>query len=174
MEGITEGFLLSLQNYMLCCVCVRGDICISLRVFKNNKIHSSPNWNLLLLPFCACRTNLYCNAFQVTKNSCSLWKIFLICLLACLVATAITALAFYFGHFGNSTNTTIVVHTDGRSCQDPCVSPSTPSPTTTPSPGPGTSPSPDTTTPSLSSTPPTSTTVMPITTPEHVVEIDYD
>ncbi|XP_032741395.1 dynactin-associated protein [Rattus rattus] len=124
---------------------------------------------------CGCRSHhVTCELHQVTKNSCSLWKIFLICLLACLVATAITALAFYFGHFGSSTNTTIVVHTDGRSCQDPCVSPSTPSPTTTPSPGPGASPSPDTTAPSLSSTPPTSTTVMPITTTEHDVEIDYE
>lgn len=128
-----------------------------------------------LLPFCVCRNNDSCNAFQVTKNRCSLWKVFLICLLACLVATSITALAFYFGPFGNSNNTTIVIHTDGRSCQDPCASPSTSSPTTIPSPRPDTTPSPtNTTTPALPTTLPTFTTVMTSTSTEHDVEIELD
>nr|XP_034374439.1 dynactin-associated protein-like [Arvicanthis niloticus] len=124
---------------------------------------------------CGCRSHhVICELHQVTKNPCSLWKIFLICLLACLVATAITALALYFGPFGNPTNTTIVIHTDGRSCQDPCTSPSTPSSTTVSSAGPGTSPLPiNTTTPALPTTPSTFTTTMPSTTTEHEVDIEY-
>uniref|UniRef100_A0A8C6IHP8 Dynactin associated protein n=1 Tax=Mus spicilegus TaxID=10103 RepID=A0A8C6IHP8_MUSSI len=125
---------------------------------------------------CDCRSHhVTCELHQVTKNRCSLWKVFLICLLACLVATSITALAFYFGPLGNSNNTTIVIHTDGRSCQDPCASPSTPSPTTIPSPGPDTTPSPtNTTTPALPTTLPTITTVMTSTSTEHDVEIELD
>ncbi|XP_051019514.1 dynactin-associated protein-like [Acomys russatus] len=123
---------------------------------------------------CGCRSHhVTCELHRVTKHPCSLWKIFLICLLACLVATAITALVFYFGPFGNPTNTTIVIHTDGRSSQDPCTTASTPSLTPTLPPGPETTPSPTSLpTPGLSTNPPTTTTM--VTSTEHEVEIEYE
>ncbi|KAL6035528.1 hypothetical protein STEG23_027809 [Scotinomys teguina] len=89
------------------------------------------------------------------------------------VATAITALAFYFGPFGNPNNTTIIIRTDGGSSQDPCTSASTPSLTSTPSLGPETTPSSTVTTPGSPTIPPTpTTTVMSTATTEHEVEIE--
>ncbi|XP_027258424.1 dynactin-associated protein [Cricetulus griseus] len=131
---------------------------------------------------CGCRSHhVTCELHPVTENPCSLWKIFLICLLACLVATAITVLAFYFGPFGNPNNTTIIINTDGRSSQDPCTSASTPSLTSTSPPGLETTPSSTTvTTPDSPTNPPTSppvpttTTTTTTTTTEHEVDIEYD
>ncbi|XP_036060384.1 dynactin-associated protein [Onychomys torridus] len=124
---------------------------------------------------CGCRSHhVTCELHPVPENPCSLWKIFLMCLLACLVATAITALAFYFGPFGNPNNTTIVIHTDGGSSQDPCTSASTPSLTSTPPSGPETTTSSAVTTPGSHTNPPTPTTVMTNTTTEHEVDIEYE
>ncbi|XP_055478826.1 dynactin-associated protein-like [Psammomys obesus] len=126
---------------------------------------------------CGCRSHyVACELHGVTKNPCSLWKIFLICLLACLLATAITALALYFRPFGNPTNTTIIINTDGRPSQEPCTSASTPSLTSTPSPGSETTaPSTSITTPAATTTTPTTTTtVTTIATTEHEAIIEYD
>lgn len=96
------------------------------------------------------------------------------CLLACLVATAITALAFYFGRFGNPTNTTIIIRTEGGASQDSCTTASTPS-LTSPPPEPETTPSSTTiTTPDSTPSSPTPTTEMANTTIEHEVDIEYD
>ncbi|KAM7320489.1 hypothetical protein ACRRTK_020932 [Alexandromys fortis] len=123
---------------------------------------------------CGCRSHhVTCELHSVKENSCSLWKIFVMCLLACLVATAITALAFYFGRFGNPTNTTIIIRTDGGSSQDSCTTAATPSLTS--SPAPETTPSSTTiTTPDSTPSPPTPTTEMANTTIEHEVEIEDD
>ncbi|KAK7822453.1 hypothetical protein U0070_001620 [Myodes glareolus] len=124
---------------------------------------------------CGCRSHhVTCELHSVKENSCSLWKIFVMCLLACLVATTITALAFYFGRFGNPTNTTIIIRTDGGSSQDSCTTASTPSLTSLP-PEPETTPS-STNITTQDSTPssPTPTTEMADTTIEHEVDIEYD
>ncbi|KAL1773427.1 dynactin-associated protein-like, partial [Sigmodon hispidus] len=127
---------------------------------------------------CLCRSHhVTCEVHPVAGNPCSLWKIFLMCLLACVVATTITALAFYFGPFGNPTNTTIVIHTDGSSNQNPCTTASTPSLTSTPTLGPETTssfPNITTPTPGSSPNPPTPTTVMTNATTEHEVDIEDD
>ncbi|XP_008833901.1 dynactin-associated protein-like [Nannospalax galili] len=111
---------------------------------------------------CGCRAHhLTCQPQQVIENSSSLWKTFLLCLLACLAATAIMALIFYFGPFGKPTsNTTIIIHTDGKSSQDLCTSAPTTSPTASPLTGlQTTSPSAPVTTPTSSTSTPTPTTM---------------
>ncbi|XP_057645241.1 dynactin-associated protein [Chionomys nivalis] len=125
---------------------------------------------------CGCRSHhVTCELHSVKEHSCSLWKIFVMCLLACLVATAITALASYYGRFGNPTNTTIIIRTDGGSSQDSCTTASTPSLISSPAPGPETTPSSTTiTTPDSTPSPPTPTAEMANTTIEHEVEIEDD
>lgn len=114
---------------------------------------------------------------MATGKPWSLWKICLVSLLACLIASAIVVLVLYFGHFGKPiSNTTIVIHTDGKSSQDGRIPSSTTSLTST-SPGPpstssstpvaGQSTSTGITTTSMETT--TSTTS---TTPVHKVVIE--
>ncbi|XP_011217303.1 dynactin-associated protein-like isoform X2 [Ailuropoda melanoleuca] len=72
----------------------------------------------------------------VTAKPWSLWKTFLVCLLACLIATTLVALVLYFVHFGKATNsTTIIIHADGKSNHVTCNPGSTPSPASSAPPG---------------------------------------
>ncbi|EHB06844.1 hypothetical protein GW7_11018, partial [Heterocephalus glaber] len=130
---------------------------------------------------CGCRLhNVIIQPQMATGKPWSLWKMSLVCLLACLIASAIAVLVLYFGHFGKPTsNTTIIIHADGKSSQDPGV----PAPTTPPAPSIPTGPQsimPSTLTASQST--PTSvptasleTTISITTTPTvHEVIIDED
>ncbi|XP_048219238.1 dynactin-associated protein-like [Perognathus longimembris pacificus] len=119
---------------------------------------------------CGCRShNVIFQPQKAASNRCSLWKTFLVCLLACLVATAITALAFYFGYFGKPiSNTTIILHIDGKSSQVTDLTPSTPSP------APPTTSPPESSPPSTPVDNPSSSTPAPATTIEHEAEIEID
>lgn len=76
------------------------------------------------------------NSLQVTAKPWSLWKTFLVCLLACLIATTLVVLVLYFVHFGKATNsTTIIIHADGKSNHVTCIPGSTPSPASSAPPG---------------------------------------
>uniref|UniRef100_A0A8C5KCB1 Dynactin associated protein n=1 Tax=Jaculus jaculus TaxID=51337 RepID=A0A8C5KCB1_JACJA len=114
---------------------------------------------------------------QATEHSWSLWKTFLMCVLACLVAMAITVLVFYFGPFGKATtNTTIIVHTDGRSSEDHFIPPSTPSFSSSFPPESQSTlpPTPVATLSSSTNIPTSAMTTTRITTMEHEAEIEYD
>ncbi|XP_016080605.1 PREDICTED: dynactin-associated protein [Miniopterus natalensis] len=111
-------------------------------------------------PYCSnCGTHCGCRSPHVTfqpqwvaAKPWSLWKTFLVCLLACLIATTLVVLALYFVHFGKPTlGTTIVIHADGKSNHMICIPGSTPSP----APIPGSTPSPAPTPSSTSSPAPT-------------------
>ncbi|XP_040120385.1 dynactin-associated protein [Oryx dammah] len=57
------------------------------------------------------------------------WKTFLLCLLACLIATALVVLLFYFVHLGKpAAGTTIVIHADGKPSHITCIPGAAPSP----------------------------------------------
>uniref|UniRef100_A0A8I3MNI2 Dynactin associated protein n=2 Tax=Canis lupus familiaris TaxID=9615 RepID=A0A8I3MNI2_CANLF len=72
----------------------------------------------------------------VTTKPWSLWKTFLVCLLACLIATTLVVLVLYFVHFGRPTNsTTIIIHADGKSNHVTCIPGSPPSPASSTLPG---------------------------------------
>ncbi|KAI5279966.1 Dynactin-Associated Protein [Manis pentadactyla] len=65
----------------------------------------------------------------VTTKPWSLWKTFLVCLLACLIATTLVVLVLYFVHSAKPTSsTTIIIHADGKSSHVTCIPGSTPSP----------------------------------------------
>ncbi|XP_073925628.1 dynactin-associated protein-like [Castor canadensis] len=125
---------------------------------------------------CGCRCHsVACQPQQVAKKTWSLWKTFLVCLLACIVATTIAVLVFYFVHFDKSTsNTTIIIHADGKSSYVTCIPGSTPSPVSTTPPVPlSTPPSTPMTSQSSSTSITTSAMVTTIaTTTEHEVEIE--
>nr|XP_005005623.1 integumentary mucin C.1 [Cavia porcellus] len=137
---------------------------------------------------CGCRLhNVIVQPQMATGKPWSLWKTCLVCLLACLIASAIAVLVLHFGHFNKPfSNTTIIIHTDGKSNQDagipnPTLSPdsltsSGPQSTTTPTPTTSQSTSTDvpttsmetttttTTSPTTTTTSPTTTTTSPTTT----------
>uniref|UniRef100_G1Q7P2 CLLAC-motif containing domain-containing protein n=2 Tax=Myotis TaxID=9434 RepID=G1Q7P2_MYOLU len=117
-------------------------------------------------PYCSnCRTHCCCRSspvtFQpqwVTAKPWSLWKTFLVCLLACLIATTLVVLVLYFVHFGKHTmGTTIVIHTDGKSSHVIC----NPGSTATPAPTPGSTSSLAPTTSATTSPAPTTSTTAP-------------
>ncbi|KAM5304790.1 uncharacterized protein AAES06_000101 [Glossophaga mutica] len=142
---------------------------------------------------CSCRSpHVTCQPqwpLQVAAKPRSLWKTFLVCLLACLIAAALVVLLIYFVHSGKPT---IIIHADGKASHVACTSGSSPSPAPSPAPCPTTSPAPHPTpspapstlhaSPStLTSTPGTnqssSTTAPPSamkTTPEHEVLIEEE
>lgn len=83
---------------------------------------------------------------QVAAKPWSLWKTFLVCLLACLIAVTLVVLVVYFVHFGKPT---FIIHADGKASHVACPSGSSPSPPApfptpcpTPSPAPCPTPSP--------------------------------
>ncbi|VTJ86911.1 Hypothetical predicted protein, partial [Marmota monax] len=86
---------------------------------------------------CGCRLhNVPLQTPVVTAKPCSLWKTFLVCLLACLIAAAIVILVLYFGHFGNPTSyPTIVINADGKPSQIICFPGTAPPLTSSPLPG---------------------------------------
>ncbi|XP_039697142.1 dynactin-associated protein-like [Pteropus medius] len=110
----------------------------------------------------------------VTAKPRSLWKTFLVCLLACLIATALIVLVLYFVHFGKpTTGTTIIIHADGKSSHVACIPGFTPSPASSSLPGSqGTLPSISVTNKSSPTTVPPSTMEMTKTTEEHEVIIE--
>lgn len=77
---------------------------------------------------CDCRLhNVIIQPQMATGKPWSLWKMCVVCLLACLIASATAVLVLHFGQFGKPTSsTTIIVHAGGKSSQDPGVSTSTP------------------------------------------------
>lgn len=106
----------------------------------------------------------------VTAKPWSLWKTFLVCLLACLIATTLVVLVLYFVHFGKPANsTTIIIHADGKSSRVTCIPDSTPSPASSTPPG---SSTPATTQSSSTKVSPSSTEMTEITTPDHEVVIE--
>ena len=69
------------------------------------------------------------NPVQATAKPWSPWKVFLLCLLACLIATALVVLLFYFVHLGKpAAGTTIIIHADGKSSHVTCIPGAAPSP----------------------------------------------
>ncbi|XP_058413154.1 dynactin-associated protein-like [Diceros bicornis minor] len=99
---------------------------------------------LLRNPYCSneethsgCRLpNMMVQPKRVTGKQWSLWKTFLVCLLACLIATALVVLVLYFVHFGKPTNiTTVIIHADRTSNHVTCIPGSTSSPTSSSLPG---------------------------------------
>ncbi|XP_055994334.1 dynactin-associated protein [Sorex fumeus] len=60
---------------------------------------------------------------MVASKPWSLWKTFLVCLLACLIATTLVVLVLYFVHFGKAPNSSssIIIHTDGKSTHVTCI-----------------------------------------------------
>ncbi|KAG8504478.1 Dynactin-associated protein, partial [Galemys pyrenaicus] len=87
---------------------------------------------------CSCRLpNVTFQPQWVTPKPWSLWKTFLVCLLACIIAAALVVLVLYFVHFGKLTNgsTNIIIHTDGKSSPVTCISGSTTSPASPTLPG---------------------------------------
>ncbi|XP_047625388.1 dynactin-associated protein-like [Phacochoerus africanus] len=72
---------------------------------------------------CGCRSPIVTLQPQwVTAKPWSLWKTFLVCLLACLIATTLVVLLFYFVHFGKPTNgTTVIIHADSHSNHVTCI-----------------------------------------------------
>ncbi|XP_036100771.1 dynactin-associated protein [Molossus molossus] len=95
-------------------------------------------------PYCSnCRSHCDCGSspvtFQphwVTAKPWSLWKTFLVCLLACLIATTLVVLVLYFVHFGKPTiGPTIIIHADGKFSHVTCIPGSTPSPAPSTLPG---------------------------------------
>lgn len=71
----------------------------------------------------------------VTAKPWSLWKTFLVCLLACLIAIALVVLVLYFVHFGKPIGTTIIIHADGKTSHVTCMPTFTPSPASSSLPG---------------------------------------
>ncbi|XP_037007829.2 dynactin-associated protein [Artibeus jamaicensis] len=130
---------------------------------------------------------------QVAAKQWSLWKTFLVCLLACLIATTLVVLVLYFVHFGKPT---VIIHGDGKgshvACTSgpspspapcptpssaPCPTPST-APRSTPSPAPSTLPGSQSTLPSTPVTNQSSSTMVPPsamkTTTQHEVIIEEE
>ncbi|VFV36526.1 uncharacterized protein LYPA_23C000731 [Lynx pardinus] len=106
----------------------------------------------------------------VTAKPWSLWKTFLVCLLACLIATTLVILVLYFVHFGKHTNsTTIIIHADGKSNRVTCIPDSTPSHTSSTLPG---SSTPAATQSSSAKVSPSSMETTEITTLDHEVIIE--
>ncbi|XP_032326439.1 dynactin-associated protein-like [Camelus ferus] len=85
---------------------------------------------------CGCRLPVTLQPQWVTPKPWSLWKTFLVCLLACLIATTLVVLLLYFVHFGKPANgTTIIIHADGKSNHVICMPGVTPSPALSSLPG---------------------------------------
>ncbi|KAM5218285.1 uncharacterized protein RBU33_003637 isoform 1-T1 [Hipposideros larvatus] len=86
---------------------------------------------------CVCRLpNMAFQPQWATAKPWSLWKTFLVCLLACLIATALVVLVLYFVHFGKpTTGTTIIIQADGKFRHVICIPGSTPSPASSLLPG---------------------------------------
>ncbi|XP_045706061.1 dynactin-associated protein [Phyllostomus hastatus] len=76
---------------------------------------------------------------QVAAKPWSLWKTFLVCLLACLIAVALVVLVVYFVHLGKPI---FIIHADGKAYHVACTSGSSPSPAAVPTPCPTPSPAP--------------------------------
>ncbi|XP_059266046.1 dynactin-associated protein-like [Mustela nigripes] len=105
----------------------------------------------------------------VTAKPWSLWKTFLVCLLACLIATTLVVLVLYFVHFSKPINSTnITIHADGKSNRVTCIPGSTPSPALSTLPGSPT-PLPNQSSPAKVSPSPMETTK---TTLEHEIIIE--
>lgn len=66
---------------------------------------------------------------QVATKSWSLWKTFLVCLLACLIAVTLVVLVVYFVHLGKPT---FIIHADGKASHVTCTSDSSRSPAPSP------------------------------------------
>ncbi|XP_034851750.1 dynactin-associated protein-like isoform X1 [Mirounga leonina] len=106
----------------------------------------------------------------VTAKPWSLWKTFLVCLLACLIATALVVLVLYLVHFGKPTNSnTIIIHADGKSNHVTCIPGSTPSPASSTLPG---SPTPVPDQSSSAKASPSSMEMTKTTTLEHEIIIE--
>nr|XP_019576674.1 PREDICTED: dynactin-associated protein [Rhinolophus sinicus] len=85
---------------------------------------------------CGCRLPVTFQPQWVTAKPWSLWKTFLVCLLACLIAMALVVLVLYFVHFGKPTiGTTVIIQTDGKSSHVTCITGSAPSPASSLLPG---------------------------------------
>ncbi|XP_036085954.1 dynactin-associated protein-like isoform X1 [Rousettus aegyptiacus] len=123
---------------------------------------------------CGCRLSHV--AFQpqlVTAKPWSLWKTFLVCLLACLIAIALVVLVLYFVHFDKPLGTTIIIHADGKTSHVTCMPSFTPSPASSSLPGSqGTLPSTPVADQSSPTIVPPSTMEMTKTTEEHEVIIE--
>lgn len=110
------------------------------------------------------------NSLQVTAKPWSLWKTFLVCLLACLIATTLVVLVLYFVHFGKPTDSnTIIIHADGKSNHVTCIPGSTPSPASSTLPG---SPTPVPNQSSSAKASPSSMETTKTTTLEHEIIIE--
>ncbi|XP_004616223.1 dynactin-associated protein [Sorex araneus] len=75
-------------------------------------------------PHCGCKfPNVTLQPQWVASKPWSLWKTFLVCLLACLIATTLVVLVLYFVHFGKAPNNgnSIIIHTDGKSTHVTCI-----------------------------------------------------
>ncbi|XP_045742636.1 dynactin-associated protein isoform X2 [Mirounga angustirostris] len=106
----------------------------------------------------------------VTAKPWSLWKTFLVCLLACLIATALVVLVLYLVHFGKPTDSnTIIIHADGKSNHVTCIPGSTPSPASSTLPG---SPTPVPDQSSSAKASPSSMEMTKTTTLEHEIIIE--
>lgn len=122
---------------------------------------------------CGCRfPNMTFQPQLVATKPWSLWKTFLVCLLACLIATTLLVLVLYFVHFGkpNGSGTTIIIHADGKSSHITCI-PGSSLPPTSP-----TQPTPQSTVPSNTTVGQSSSTGVPLpalnTTVDHEIIID--
>ncbi|XP_036890413.1 dynactin-associated protein [Sturnira hondurensis] len=134
-------------------------------------------------PHCGCRSPHVTFQpqwpLQVAAKQWSLWKTFLVCLLACLIATTLVVLVIYFVHFSKPT---VIIHADGKAGHVACTSGSSPSPAPcptlcpTPSPAPSTLPGSQSTLPSTPVTNQSSSTMVPPsamnTTMQHEVIIE--
>ncbi|XP_076991559.1 uncharacterized protein LOC143662055 [Tamandua tetradactyla] len=87
-------------------------------------------------PYCSMERTYHCGCRfhtetlqpqQVTAKPWSLWKTFLVSLLACLIATTLVVLVIYFVHFCKPTNHT-TSHSDGKSTHVTSTHDSTPLP----------------------------------------------
>ncbi|XP_012786919.2 dynactin-associated protein [Ochotona princeps] len=125
---------------------------------------------------CGCKWhNVTIQPQLVTTKPWSLLKTFLVCLLACLISTTLVVLVVYFVHFSRPiSNTTIIIHPEGRPSQAACLPGSTPTLASSAPPGlqttsPSPAASPRATTASLSTLESTKTV-----TADHDVVIEYD
>lgn len=115
-------------------------------------------------------------SLQVTAKPWSLLKTFLVCLLACLISTTLVVLVVYFVHFSRPiSNTTIIVHPEGKPSQATCLPGSTTTLASSAPPGlQSTSASPPAASPSSSTASLSTLESTKTVTVDHDVVIEYD